>query len=243
MMLDSGATVCCLAKRCYTGSRCLQTLTLQPYLGPGLLDANGQIMKPYGKIKAPLVVGQPAVSHTIEFIIIDALPYSCIIGLSFLNKFSQWGVDNAKNILHLGESIVSVSSKPSLKDNIAFLTTAKYTIPPGQSLCIKTGANGSALDALRPVSELAALIDGHVPFEERLHVVVPSLYKLTHQNSCVPTTIVNSFAVSKTIGKGTKVALGTYDFEEFSAVLRKQSISCLRRMSSKHNHSIRARIL
>ena len=227
MMLDSGATVCCLAKRCYTGSRCLQNLTLQPYLGPGLLDANGQTMKPYGTIKAPLVVGQPAVSHTVEFIIIDALPYSCIIGLSFLDKFSQWGVDNSKSILHLGESIVSVSSQPSLQDNIASLTTAKYTIPPGQSLCIKTVANGSALDALHPVSELVALIDGHVPFEERHQVkVVPSLYNVTHQNSCVPTTIVNSSAISKTIGKGTKVVLGTFDFEEFSAV-PKETINLL----------------
>ena len=238
MMIDSGATVCCLAKRCYTGSRYLQNLTLHPYLGPGLLDANGQTLKPCGSIKAPLVIGQPAVSQTVEFIIIDALPYSCILGLSFLNKFSQWGVDNSNNTLYLGKSIVSVSSKPSLQDNIAFLTTAKYTIPPGQSLCIKTVANGSSLDALRPVSELTALIDGHVPFEERLHVrVVPSLSTLTHQNSCVPTTIVNCSTVSKTIGKGTKVALGTYDFEEFSA-LPKDAINLLSSPNAKQQQTI-----
>ncbi len=217
MLLDSGATVCCLAKRCFTASRCLQTLTLQPYSGLGLFDANGQVMKPCGTIKVPLVVGQPAVSHTVEFVIIDALPYSCIIGLSFLNKFSRWGVDNSKQILNLEHSIVPVSSEPSLNDNLALLTTAKYTIPPGQSLCIKTVANGSSLDALRPVSEPVALVDGHVPFEERLHVkVVPSLSELTHQNSSVLTTLVNNSDVSKTIGKGTKVALGTYNFDEFS---------------------------
>ncbi len=176
MLLDSGATVCCLPKRCVTASRCLQNLTLQPYSGLGLFDANGQVMKPCGTIKVPLVVGQPAVSHTVEFVIIDALPYSCIIGLSFLNKFSRWGVDNSKQILNLEHSIVPLSSEPSLNDNLALLTTAKYTIPPGQSLCIKTVANGSSLDALRPVSEPVALVDGHVPFEERLHVkVVPSL--------------------------------------------------------------------
>ena len=92
MLLDSGATVCCLAKRCFTASRCLQNLTLQPYSGLGLFDANGQVMKPCGTIKVPLVVGQPAVSQTVEFVIIDALPYSCIISLSFLNKFSRWGL-------------------------------------------------------------------------------------------------------------------------------------------------------
>lgn len=158
-------------------------------------------------------------------------------GLSFLNKFPQWGVDNSKNILHLGQSKVSVSSKQFPQDNIAFLTTAKYTIPPGKYLCIKTVANGSSLNALRPVSELAALIDGNAPFEERLHVkVVPSVYILTHQISCVPTTIVNTSAVTKTIGKGTKVALGTYDFEEFSA-LPKEKIYLLSSLDVKQTRS------
>ena len=109
MMLDSGEAICCLARRCFTGSRCLQNLTLTPYFGPGLLDANGKVMKPSGTIKVPLVIRQPAVSHTVEFVIIDELPYSCIIGLSFLIKFSHWGVDNFRNILHLEQSIVSIT--------------------------------------------------------------------------------------------------------------------------------------
>ena len=184
-------------------------------------------MKPSGTIKAPLVIGHPAVSHTVEFVIIDELPYSCIIGLSFLNKFSHWGVDNTRNILHLEQSIVAISSKPSLQDNIVFMTTSKYTVPPGQALCIQTVAKGSSLDALRPISAPAVLIDGHIPFEEQLHLkVVPSLNQLTHQYSCVPTMIVNCSNVFKTIGKGTKVALGTYDFDEFS-VLSKEAINML----------------
>ena len=227
MMLDSGATVCCLAKRCFTGSPYLQNLPLQGYTGPGLLDANGQIMKPFGVIKAPLVVGHPAVSHIVELMIIDALPYSCILGLSFLNKFTKWGIDNSKKLLHLDQSVVLVSSQPSLQDNIAFITPNKYTILPGQSLTIKTVANGPSLHAFRPVSEPTALIDGHAPFEERLHVkVVPYLHKVSHQHSCVPTVLVNTSAVAKTIKKGTKVALGTYDFEEFS-VLPKDTINLL----------------
>ena len=100
MMLHSGAAICCLAKRCFTRSQCLQNLTLKPYLGPGLLDANGKMMKPSGTIKARLEIGHPAVSHTVEFVIIDELPYSCIIGLSFLNKYSYWGVDNSRIFLH-----------------------------------------------------------------------------------------------------------------------------------------------
>ena len=127
-----------MARRSFTGSRCLQNLTLTPYFGPDLLDANGKVTKPSGTIKVPLVIGQPAVSHTVEFVAIDELPYSCIIGLSFLNMFSHWCVDNSRNILQLKQSIVSVSSQPSLQDNIAVMTTAKYTIPPGQALCIPT---------------------------------------------------------------------------------------------------------
>ena len=42
----------------------------------------------------------------------------------------------------------------------------------------------------------------------------------------MPTTIVNSSTTPKTIGKGTKVALGTYDFDEFSA-FPKESINLL----------------
>ena len=110
-----------------------QSLLAKPTItGPGLLDANEQIMKPFAVIKAPFVVGHPAVSHIVEFIIIDALPYSCILGLSFLSKFTKWGIDNSKKLLHLDQSLVLVSSQPSLQDNIAFITTNKYTILPGQ---------------------------------------------------------------------------------------------------------------
>ena len=147
--------------------------------------------------------------------------------MSFLNKFSHWGVDNSRNILHLEQSIVSISSKLSLQDNIVFMTISKYTIPPRHALCIQAVAKGSSLHALRPVLAPAVLIDGHIPFEERLHLkVVPSLNQLTHQHSCVPTMIVNCSNVFKTIGKGTKVPLGTYDFEEFYAY-SKEAINML----------------
>ena len=118
------------------------------------------------------------------------------------------------------------------------MTTAKYTIPPGQALRIPTIAKGSFLDALCPISAPAVLIDGHLPFEERLHLkVVPSLNQLIHQNSRKHTTIVNCFNVSKVIGKGTKVALGTYDFDELS-VLSKESINALTSLDSTHPSSL-----
>ena len=80
MMLDSGATVCCLAKRCFGASPNLKHECLIPYNGPGLLDANGNFLRPCGIIKEPLTLGTPASSFSLEFFVIDSLPYSCILG-------------------------------------------------------------------------------------------------------------------------------------------------------------------
>ena len=52
MMLDSGATVCCLAQRCFEASPNLKHECLIPYNnGPRLLDANGNFLRPCGIIK------------------------------------------------------------------------------------------------------------------------------------------------------------------------------------------------
>ena len=104
MMLDSRATVCCLAKRCLTASPCLKDLPIVPYKGSGILDANGKHLQTYGVIKAPPVLGHPSLCYTIEFIIIDSLPYSCILGLSFLRQLDTWGFDNSTQTLCLNQS-------------------------------------------------------------------------------------------------------------------------------------------
>ena len=118
------------------------------------------------------------------------------------------------------------------------MTTTKYTVPLRQALRIPTIAKGPSLDALHPVSAPAVLIDGHLPFEERLHLkVVPSLNQIIHENSCVHTTIVNCSNVSKVISKGTKVALGTYDFDDFSA-LSKESVNALTSVDSTQPSSL-----
>ena len=93
MMLDSGATVCCLAKRCFEASSNLKHERLIPYNGPGLLDANGNFLTACGVIKEPLTIGTPASSFSVEFFVIDSLPYSCILGLSFLDQLKSWGVN------------------------------------------------------------------------------------------------------------------------------------------------------
>ena len=88
-MLDSGATVCCLARRCLISSPCLKSLPLQRYDGPELLNANEILITPYDGITAKLIIGHPAVCNAVDFKIIDSLPYWSIIGLSFLNKLKK----------------------------------------------------------------------------------------------------------------------------------------------------------
>ena len=221
MMLDSGAIVCCLARRCLTSSPSLKTLPLQPYEGPGLLNANGTLMTPCGVVKAPLVLGHPAVSFNIEFIIIDSLPYSCILGLSFLNKLKKWGVDNSSQTFHLNDSSIKVSNDPPLQDSLQLVAPRKFTIPPKKSIVIAAVAKGTALHTLRPVSEPSYLIDGHDPLEKRLGVkIVPTIKTIAHQNASVSTTIVNNSSAPKTLGKGTKIACATSAFEEHEAVFQ-----------------------
>ena len=59
IMLNSGATVCCLA--CPFLSSCLKVLLLQCHDGPGLLSANGMLMAPCDVITTILIIGNPAV--------------------------------------------------------------------------------------------------------------------------------------------------------------------------------------
>ena len=111
MMLNSGATVCCLAKCCFETNQNLKKCNILPYLEPGLLDANGTLLKSYGIIKAPLTVCKPVISHTVEFIIVDSLLYSGILGLSFLSRFQTWDINNQNNTLFLNNFIVTVSTR------------------------------------------------------------------------------------------------------------------------------------
>ena len=219
MMFDSGATICCLAHRCLTSSPCLKSLPLQCYEGPGLLNANGTLMTPCGVITTNLIIGHPAVCYAVDFIIIDSLPYSCIVGLSFLNKLKKWGVDNASQTFFLDNSSLKVSCDPPLPDSLHLFTPRKYTIPPKQTVRAAAIGNGIALNPFRPVSELLYLIDGHEPLEKRLGVkIVPIIKTIAQQNVSVSTIIVNNSSTPKTVGKGTKIACATIAFEEHMAV-------------------------
>ena len=54
IMLDCGATVSCIAKRCVTGNPVLNKVPRLPYHGPPLEGANGQLLSALSIIHVPL---------------------------------------------------------------------------------------------------------------------------------------------------------------------------------------------
>ena len=171
------------------------------------MSANGTLLKPYGLVTLPITIGNPAICYTVEFIIIHVLPYSCILGLSFLNRLQKWGIDNTNQTLFLNQSVVKVSHDPPHQDTLSLTTNQKFAIPPGQSLKVSVIASGSALHSLRPVTDLPSLIDGHKPLEERLKIsILPTIQVISHQHACAEVIIINNSTISKTIGKRTKIA-------------------------------------
>ena len=179
------------------------------------MSANGTLLKPYGIVNLPITVGSLAISYTIEFIIIQDLPYSCILGLSFLNRLQKWGIDNTNQTLFLNQSLVKISQDPPHQDTLSLTTNQKIVIPPGQSVKISAIASGSALNSLRPVTDLPSLIDGHKALEDRLKInILPTIQVLSHQHASAEVLVINNSPVSKTIGKGTKIANGTCAFKE-----------------------------
>ena len=182
------------------------------------MSANGTLLKPYGLVNLPITVGNPTISYTVEFIIIQDLLYSCILGLSFLNLLQKWGIDNTNQAIFLNQSLVKVSHDPPYQDTLSLTTNQKFLISPGQSVKISAIANGSALNSLRPVTHLPSLNDGHKPLEHRFKInILPTIQVLSHQHASAEVLIINNLPVSKTIGKGTKIANGTCAFEEITS--------------------------
>ena len=106
MLLDCGASTCCIANRCVTSSDVLKKLPKHPYQGPGLVDVNGNSLHAEHVIRLDFVVGEPELSLAVDFVIVKDLPYSCIVGMNMLNILKTWGVNNNSRTLHLNSSIV-----------------------------------------------------------------------------------------------------------------------------------------
>ena len=217
MLLDSAAQASCISRRCVTASPHLKDLPLFPYSGTGLVDVNGNPLPTPFEIRAPLVVGKPALSIEVTFTIVDDLPYSCIIGTNFLNKLEAWSVDNKNGLLKLNNSVCSIFAKPQHNNSVNLIAKGKTVLLSGETATISTSVKGSGMNPFRPFSDFTLLTEGDSKFEQRTKIlVVPSINAVYHDNcSNIPVTVTNTSSQKASIGKGTKIGMCSeeYNFE------------------------------
>ena len=68
-LLDCGASICCIAKRCVTSNHVLRNLPTQPYRGIGLVGANGKSLVVENVICLKVEVGSPTLTVEVDFVI------------------------------------------------------------------------------------------------------------------------------------------------------------------------------
>ena len=213
MLLDSGATICCIAQHCVKASPQLKSLFRKPYIGSGLLDANGEIIMPSYVITAPVVVGSPSISLTVSFVVIKS--HSCIIGTSLLNQLKKWSVDNEQNILQFNEAYIPVSSEPPSCHGITLIAPKRLKVSGNESTTVLSRATGNGLSAFRPITNVHIMTEGNEDLQKRLGLLIqPSIHIISKQNCTVPVRVFNHGSVSKTIGKGSKLACCLDSFVE-----------------------------
>ena len=117
-MIDTGATPCCIALRCVEASSNLQSLPRQNYVGTGVTVADGSVLQPSSTIRINVVIGQPAISVSVEFLIIKDLPYSSIIGQNLLQTFPKWEINNVNKTIHIGQSALPFSQTLATRGNL-----------------------------------------------------------------------------------------------------------------------------
>ena len=100
-MIDSGANPNCILLRCVQGSKVLESLPRNPYVGKCIVDANGRELQPQFVINCTMKFGTPVVAVECEFVVIKSLPLSCIIGQRTLRSFSS---DHGKCLMSTEQS-------------------------------------------------------------------------------------------------------------------------------------------
>ena len=124
-LLDCGASTCCIAKRCVTSNHVLNKLSKFPYKGPGLVDVNGNPLVAETFIRVNFTVGTPELSLNVDFVVVENLPYSCIVGVNLLNVLKNWGVDNNSGTLLLNLSTVKLFSEPQYVNSVNLIVREK----------------------------------------------------------------------------------------------------------------------
>ena len=108
ILLDCGASTCCIARRCITSNKVLNSLPKSKYTGPGLIDVNGNALEVENVVRLIFTAGVPELSLEIDFVVVSQLPYSCIVGTNLLNMLHSWGVDNDSASLYLNSSVIKL---------------------------------------------------------------------------------------------------------------------------------------
>ena len=217
-LLDCGATVCCIAKRCITSNRAFKNLMRHPYRGPQLTGASNNPLNAEFVVRFTLEVGTPILRMEVEFVVVEDIPYSCIAGNeTFLTALEQWGVNNSKQTLSLNSSTVNLSSGPEARSEINLITSTKVSLAPGETKVIKTVAKGTGIAADRPITMCSVVAEGECERSDRTNVLVhPSICSIGENNDCVvPITITNTSTQRRAVGKGVKIAHCYNDFAEF----------------------------
>ena len=219
-MVDSGASACCLALRCVLNSSKLKYIHREAYVGDQLFDAGGNPISPEFVITVSLQLGEPKLSVFQRFVVVKTLPFSCIMGQTFLNTLNSWTVDNRRKFLILDFEIkkkekkkvivnnrsseVSFSALPpeSSADSIQFITTDRCRVMPRESIEVNVRATGPQLLAFRPATNITVITEGSMDVMGRLNIeVLPSVALLTHNNCTTKMVIHNQSDEVKNIKK------------------------------------------
>ena len=143
-MIDSGANPNCISMRCVQGSSHLRHLERSLYSGKRIFDAKGDLIEPNFVIKCSLSLGTPKLTIDTEFVVVETLPFSCIIGQKTLKVFETWEVSNVNKILTINKNYVVpfYNDEHSMgSQTIDILTTNKTVIPPYTAAIINVRAN------------------------------------------------------------------------------------------------------
>ena len=215
VMIDTGATPSCIAQRCVEASSNLNYLPRQTYAGPGITAADGNILQPLYVLKVDVVLGQPGISRRVEVLVIKDLPYSCIFGQNILQTFDSWKINNVNKTMYIGQSALPFSHVPDLGHEVSLFCSEKTLIKSKQTTEITARANGQALSAFRPLSNITVLTESNKLFTQRLHIdILNSLSPLSHQNCKVKLTIHNETDRNQIIKKGAKIAFGHFNYDD-----------------------------
>ena len=217
MMIDTGATPNCIILRCVSASDILKELPRKLYHGSNIIDANGQPLRPEFTIQCNLTMGTPKFSINCVFLVLEALPFSCILGQNTFSKFSSWNISNLNKIITINnETKLPYFSSPSSVECLQLITTNKVCLNSYKSTFVEGRITGSALSAFRPVTHVPVVIEGNNELTNRLLIkVIPAVCILTHQNCTQKVMIYNNSSQQTILAKGTKLAHCYDNFEEY----------------------------